>query len=160
VKTVLDRTPQASRSARFMNYFEHTLDDRGRVSLPAKYRDALNDVVVVTRGPRNFLVCYPWPEWERVLASLDNFSVTNRQQLRALQLICGTSSREEIDKQGRVLIPANLRRYAGIKDEVVIEGLNTRFAIWDKAAWQANQIVLDSENDRIVQDLDEHGVIL
>lgn len=150
----------ALKPIRFMGHYEHTLDDRGRISLPAKFREKLDDRVVLTKGKGRFLIAYPWAEWELLLSRLDGLSVANDEDLWALQQICGNASEQEIDRQGRILIPADLRQYAGIKGEVIIKGLNTRFGIWAKEVWLATQAELDEKQAYIMQNLVARGIKL
>jgi MraZ protein len=117
--------------------FEHTIDDKNRLTLPAKFRQALSGGLVITRGMDGCLYCYPRPEWERMvdgrLAGLDPLSKEGRMMHR--YFFAGASETEP-DKQGRVLVPATLTKNAGIDREVVIAGVGDRLEIWDRQAWQ------------------------
>jgi MraZ protein len=117
--------------------FEHTIDDKNRLTLPAKFRQALSGGLVITRGMDGCLYCYPRPEWERMvdgrLAGLDPLSKEGRMMHR--YFFAGASETEP-DKQGRVLVPATLAKNAGIEREVVIAGVGDRLEIWDRQAWQ------------------------
>lgn len=143
-----------------MGHFEQSLDDRGRLNLPAKFREKLDDVVVIVKGKGKYLIGYPLQEWERISQSLDSLSVTADDDFSALELLYSFASEEEIDKQGRILIPASLRQDAGIKDTVVIEGLSTRFLIWDKQNWDIQRRVLESLGPQLIQHLDQRGIKL
>jgi len=117
--------------------FEHTIDDKNRLTLPAKFREALSGGLVITRGMDGCLYCYPQPEWQRMvegrLAGLDPLSKEGRMMHR--YFFAGASETEP-DKQGRVLVPATLAKNAGIEREVVIAGVGDRLEIWDRQAWQ------------------------
>jgi MraZ protein len=160
VSTADEKSQPAQPITRFLGHFELSLDDRGRLNLPARFRELLDDVVVISRGKERCLVGYSALEWERISVSLDALSITNDDNFRSLELLYAFSSDEEIDKQGRILIPANLRQYAEISNEVVVHGLNTRFVIWSKDNWNIEQRVLDKIGPDLVKRLEQHGVRL
>jgi MraZ protein len=117
--------------------FEHTIDDKNRLTLPAKFRQALSGGLVITRGLDPCLVCYPQAEWERSvesrLAELDPFSREGRMMHR--YFFAGASEAEP-DKQGRVMLPAALAKNVGLGREVVVAGVRDHLEIWDRAAWR------------------------
>jgi transcriptional regulator MraZ len=119
--------------------FEHTIDDKNRLTLPAKFRQALSGGLVITRGMDGCLYCYPQAGWERLvegrLAGLDPLSREGRMMHRPF--FAGASEAEP-DKQGRVPVPASLAKEAGLKREVVVAGVGDRLEIWDRAAWRAH----------------------
>ncbi|HBT20120.1 MAG TPA: cell division/cell wall cluster transcriptional repressor MraZ [Peptococcaceae bacterium] len=120
----------------FMGEYEHTLDTKGRVIIPAKFRDELGDRFVVTKGLDNCLFLYPMNEWEQIEQKLRSLPF-NRSDARAFARFFFSGACEcEVDKQGRVLLPANLRRYADLDKEVVIIGVLTRVEIWNKENWE------------------------
>jgi transcriptional regulator MraZ len=117
--------------------FEHTIDDKNRLTLPAKFRQALSGGLVITRGMDGCLYCYPHTEWESMvqgrLAGLDPLSKEGRLMHR--YFFAGASEAEP-DKQGRVMVPATLAKNAGIGREVVIAGVGDHLEIWDRGAWR------------------------
>jgi MraZ protein len=117
--------------------FEHTIDDKNRLTLPAKFREALSGGLVITRGMDGCLSCYPQADWEQLvesrLAELDPLSREGRLMHR--YFFAGASEAEP-DKQGRVLVPATLANQAGIEREVVVAGVGDHLEIWDRAAWR------------------------
>jgi MraZ protein len=119
--------------------FEHTIDDKNRLTLPAKFRQSLSGGLVITRGMDGCLYCYPQAGWERLvegrLATLDPLSREGRMMHR--HFFAGAAEAEP-DKQGRVPLPATLAKEAGIKREVVVAGVGDRLEIWDRAAWRAH----------------------
>jgi MraZ protein len=119
--------------------FEHTIDDKNRLTLPAKFRQALSGGLVITRGMDGCLYCYPQAGWERLvegrLAGLDPLSREGRMMHR--HFFAGASEAEP-DKQGRVPVPATLAKEAGIERDVVVAGVGDRLEIWDRAAWRAH----------------------
>jgi MraZ protein len=160
VNTADENSQPAQSITRFLGHFELSLDDRGRLNLPARFRLLLDDVVVITRGKDKCLIGYSASEWERISTSLDELSITNDENFRALELLYAFSSDEEIDRQGRILLPAHLRQYAEITNEVIVHGLNTRFVIWSQENWSIEKRVLAKIGPGLVRLLEEHGVRL
>ena len=122
---------------------DHTIDDKNRLTLPAKFRQAFAGGVVVTRGLDTCLVAYPREEWARSqsrIAELD----TLRGEARSLQRVVYANAVEgELDKQGRIVIPAALKEFATLDRDVVVAGVNDHLEIWDRAAWRRE--LTDSE---------------
>ena len=115
---------------------DHTIDDKSRLTLPAKFRSAFEGGVVVTRGLDSCLVAYPRDEWTQSLsriADLDSLS----GEARSLQRVVYANAVEgDLDKQGRIVIPSALKQYAGLDRDVVVAGVNDHLEIWDRAAWR------------------------
>ena len=115
---------------------EHTLDDKSRLTLPAKFRQAFAGGVVVTRGLDPCLVAREGDEWARSqsrIAELDTLS----GEARSLQRVVYANAVEgDLDKQGRIVIPAGLKEFAALDRDVVVAGVNDHLEIWDRAAWR------------------------
>jgi transcriptional regulator MraZ len=118
--------------------YEHTLDDKNRLTLPAKFRQAMASGVVLTRGLDSCVEAYPADDWmelvEGELAGLSPFSKESRQLERYLY---SGAVEAQPDKQGRVMVPPTLLEHAGLGREVVVIGMRGRIEIWDRAAWRA-----------------------
>src|ERR1051325_8660789 len=116
---------------------EHTIDDKNRLTLPARFRQAFVDGIVVTRGMDGCLFAYTRTDWERLvegrLASLDFLSQEGRRMQR---FFFSGASETELDKQGRVGIPAALLEHAQLGRDVVVAGVHDHLEIWDRAAWR------------------------
>lgn len=113
------------------------LDDKGRMFLPAKFRDKLAAGLVMTRGQERCLYVYPLAEFEKVAEQWQNGPTTNAG-VRAYQRLLLSGASDEIpDKQGRVTVPAILREYAGLTHECTVIGSGNRVEIWDAQAWEA-----------------------
>lgn len=112
------------------------LDDKGRIILPAKFRDELADGVVITRGQERCLYVFSAKEFQDVHDKVRQAPVTSEEARRYLRVFLSGASDETPDKQGRVLVPALLREYADLTKELVIIGVGSRAEIWDAAAWQ------------------------
>lgn len=142
----------------FMGEHEHNLDERGRIAIPAKFRSKLGEAVVITRGFDRCLLVYPIEVWQAISDKMATVSVANDDGRESLRFLFSRASDVEIDKQGRILIPASLRDYANIRDTVILIGMNTRFEIWDKATWEEVRARLDSNGPAIAQRIDQMGV--
>lgn len=112
------------------------LDDKGRIILPAKFRDELAAGVVVTRGQERCLYVFSKSEFESVHEKIRQAPVTSEEARKYLRLFLSGASDDTPDKQGRVLVPQLLREYAGLTKELVIIGVGSRAEIWDATSWQ------------------------
>ena len=116
--------------------FEHTIDDKNRLTLPAKFREAFAGGVVVTRGLEGCLAAYPREGWERMVASwLDPLSPFSKESRQMHRYYYAGAAEDTPDKQGRVTIPSSLLGHAGVEREVVVAGVGDHLEIWDRAAW-------------------------
>lgn len=113
------------------------LDDKGRLFLPAKFRDELAEGLVITKGQERCLYVFPLDEWGRITEGLRSAPVTGKPIRDFGRVLFASASSEVPDKQGRITIPPALREYAGLTKDCVVIGANTRVEVWDAAAWQA-----------------------
>ncbi len=143
----------------FSGEYEHNIDEKGRVIIPAKLRAELpGDVVFVTRGFDGCVFVLPPDAWEELARHLAALPTTNTQaRYVARMMFSGTDCR--LDKQGRILIPQPLRDHAGIElgNEVVIVGVNSRIELWSKPRWQALTERLEKESETFAEQLGEFG---
>jgi len=134
--------------------FEHTIDDKNRLTLPAKFRQALSGGLVITRGMDGCLYCYPHAAWERMvegrLAGLDPLSKEGRLMHR--YFFAGASETEP-DKQGRVMVPGTLAKSAGIGREVVIAGVGDHLEVWDRTAWRDHLREIEGSAEHVAERL-------
>lgn len=134
--------------------FEHTIDDKSRLTLPAKFREALSGGVVLTYGMDGCLYCYPRADWERVvedrLAELDPFSREGRLMQR---YFFGGASETELDKQGRVVVPAALAKSVGLGREVVVAGVRDRLEVWDRESWHEHLREIEGSAEHVAERL-------
>jgi MraZ protein len=121
----------------FLGEFQHTLDPKGRVILPSTFRDELKDGLVITVGQDRCLTVHPLEDWNRVLESLRALRTTDRRERMFARVMTSSAHHEELDKQGRVTIPARLREYAGLGKDVTVVGADMRLELWDTEAWDA-----------------------
>lgn len=119
-----------------MGEFKHTIDAKGRLAVPSKFRQELGDKFVITRGlDRDCLSGYSPERWQRIVNNLDKISLTNEVGRKLNRIILGNALECEIDKMGRILLPQNLRSRAGLDKNVVFVGLGDRFELWDESNW-------------------------
>ena len=129
--------PRGRRGAAvFLGTHLPRLDDKGRLILPAKFRDQLAAGLVVTRGQERCLFVYPLQEFERIHEQLRQAPSTSKSARDYLRVLLSGASDETPDKQGRVTIPPALREYASLDRDVAVIGAGTRVEIWDLAAWE------------------------
>ncbi|GAB47981.1 division/cell wall cluster transcriptional repressor MraZ [Mobilicoccus pelagius] len=121
----------------FLGTHTPRLDDKGRLILPAKFRDKLAGGLVVTRGQERCLYVFPMDEFVRVADDLRAAPVTSKAVRDYLRVFLSGASDEIPDKQGRVTIPPALRQYAGLDRECTVIGAGSRVEVWDTAAWNA-----------------------
>jgi len=120
----------------FTGEYQHTLDGKGRVIIPSRLRDGLGERFVVTRGLDHCLFVYPSSEWVRLEQKLKQLPFTKRDSRAFSRLFFSGAMEVETDKQGRVLIPLNLREYAGIEKDVMFIGVSNRVEVWSEEAWR------------------------
>jgi MraZ protein len=134
--------------------YDHTIDDKNRLTLPAKYREAFKDGVVVTRGLDGCLFAYRRPDWDRLvesrLAPLDPLSPETR---RLQRFFYAGAAESELDKQGRMMIPAQLIEHAKLGKEVVVAGVNDRLEIWDRLAWRRELAEVEGSAEDVAERL-------
>ncbi len=121
----------------FLGSFSHTLDDKGRLTIPAKYRPELAAGVIVTRGLDRNLVIYPADEWQRLAERIRALPYTDKGARDFRRLVFALATDAVPDKQGRILIPNELRDYAGIDADVVVAGMDSYIEVWSPSAWQS-----------------------
>jgi MraZ protein len=117
--------------------YTHNLDPKGRISVPAKFRAELGASAIVTRGLDACLFLYPKAEWEAMSSKLASLPISSSSARSFSRMMLSGAMEVEIDKQGRALLPAYLREYAGIAGQVVVTGVYNRAEIWDKGTWEA-----------------------
>ncbi len=132
----------------FLGEYEHTIDAKGRMAVPAKFRAQMNAGAVVSKGMGTCLSIYTMQRWEEKSAELATGKTSD--ELRDFERrIYPSASEIELDAQGRMVIPAKLREYADLGNEVTVAGVRDHFEIWDRAAWLRYQDRLDTEGTEI-----------
>ncbi|HZD67701.1 MAG TPA: division/cell wall cluster transcriptional repressor MraZ [Actinomycetes bacterium] len=119
----------------FIGSYDHSLDPKGRVILPRKFRDELGQDMVFTKGIELCLYVFPLGEFEAFANKLRSLPLTERPSRDFVRIFVAGASQESADSQGRVVIPQALREYAGLSKDVVIVGQLSRIEIWDREEW-------------------------
>jgi len=138
--------------------YNHNLDTKGRMAIPAKFRDKLNAGAIITRGIDNCLFVFANSEWEILAKKLIELPLAQANSRAFVRLMLAGATDVELDSQGRILIPDYLRNYAGLKKEVVVAGLYNRVEVWDAAAWAAYKTKTESSSEAIAEQLGELGI--
>ncbi len=143
----------------FLGRFEHTLDDKGRLTIPAKYRNTLATGVVVTRGLDGCLYVLPTSEWDEIAGKLRSLSLLKKDARSFVRLIFAEATDCIPDKQGRVLIPAYLREYASLQDAVIVIGSYNRLELWNPENYVQENARLQKDADALAEQLSELGIL-
>ena len=138
--------------------YRHNLDPKGRIAIPAKFRDKLGDGAIVTRGLDNCLFLFSKGEWETLAGKLIALPLAQANSRAFVRLMLAGATPVDIDAQGRVLIPDYLRQYANLKKEAVVAGLYNRAEIWDAEAWTKYTAKTEAASDEIAEKLGELGI--
>ena len=135
----------------FSGEYEHRIDSQGRVAIPVRFRGAFADGVVLARGYDPCITAYPIAEWNRLSEMLDDLHSTSADARRLYRMTFGGAFPTELDRQGRALIPAGLRQYAGIAESVVTVGAGRYLEIWSSERWSAERQAIDSQAAQIAE---------
>jgi MraZ protein len=142
----------------FLGEFEHSIDQKGRVAIPVKFRNALADGAIVARGLDGCLTIYPKREWQALAERIAQLPITDQSARQFSRFILSGAVDVEADKQGRVVLPAYLRQYANLGANVVIAGLFNRLEIWDAKSWKTQSQESQSNSSDIASRLSELGI--
>lgn len=141
----------------FTGEYSHSIDAKGRVIVPVKFRESLGESFMVTVGFDGCLCMYSNDEWESFVNKLSNLPEARKEGRQILRFFLARATSCEVDKQGRVLIPAKLRDHAALKKDVVFVGVLSKVEIWDRERWDENDI---SDMDEMAERLSELGIDL
>ena len=120
----------------FMGEYHHSIDNKGRLIVPSKFRDELGDMFIITRGLDQCLFGYPVSEWGLIEEKLRGLSLTKKDARAFTRFFFSGATESELDKQGRINIPTPLLQYAKLEKECVILGVSNRIEIWSKQIWE------------------------
>lgn len=141
----------------FMGQYSHSIDDKGRLIMPSKYREQLGKEFVVTKGSEGCLFVYPLDEWKKIEARISQMSLNGKEGRLFMRLFFSSAASLELDKQGRVIIPASLKSHAGLKKDVELIGSVSHIEIWDKDNWDA--YIKDANLDEVSDYVAKEGLI-
>jgi len=140
----------------FMGEYNHTVDAKGRLIVPSKFREQLGDEFVVTKGLDGCLFAYENTEWKALEEKLHALPLTNANARKFTRFMLGGATECEVDKQGRILLPANLREFAHLTKDVALVGVGNRIEIWEKEAWAEANAYDDMEE--IAENMEGLGI--
>lgn len=138
--------------------YNHNIDDKGRVSVPSKFRDDLGTSFIVTKGLDNCLFAYSKEEWTKFEDKLKALPLTNPNARNFIRFFFSGATECEIDKLGRINIPQSLREYASLGREVTIIGVSTRVEIWNREKWNNYTSEENMDLDEITAHMAELGI--
>jgi len=138
--------------------FKHNLDIKGRMAIPAKFRDKLEAGAIITRGIDNCLFVFANNEWDILAKKLVALPLAQANSRAFARLMLAGATDVELDNQGRILIPDYLRKYAGLSKSVIVAGLYNRIEVWDEAAWTTYKVKTESSSEEIAEQLGELGI--
>lgn len=142
----------------FLGEYEHNMDDKGRLAIPARFREALGEGVVITRGFDRCLMGFPRAIWEPLAQQVSGLSLGQGEARNLRRLLFSGAADIMMDRQGRILIPQNLREYAELGEQVIVAGLNTHFEIWTGERWRAVLDTLDENASAFAEQLAALGI--
>ncbi|MCI7738856.1 MAG: division/cell wall cluster transcriptional repressor MraZ [Lachnospiraceae bacterium] len=142
----------------FMGEYNHTIDAKGRLIIPAKFRETLGEEFILTRGLDGCLSIYPMDEWKSFEEKLKALPLTDKNARAFLRFFVAGATSCELDRQGRILVPSTLREFAGLEKEVVLTGSLTRIEIWSKEKWLENSNYDDM--DSIAASMQKMGIVI
>ena len=137
----------------FLGRYAHTIDAKGRLAIPARFREALADGVVLTRGIDRCLALYPMTAWLPLAEKINNLPISDPDARTFRRMVFAEAVNLELDAQGRVLVPPELRRYAELEREAYVVGVNTSIELWSPARWEAVTAVMDHDGAAVAQRL-------
>lgn len=142
----------------FIGEYQATIDEKGRVSVPVKFRSALKSKIVVTRGLDSSLFLYSMDEWKKLASKLASLPISTANTRAFSRLMLAGAMDCDIDKQGRIILPGYLKDFAKISKKVVIAGLYNRIEIWSEELWEAYKKQTEQQSNEIAEQLGSLGV--
>lgn len=142
----------------FMSEYNHTVDAKGRLIIPSKFRDILGEEFVVSKGMDGCLFVYANDDWNAFEQKLTSLPLINKEARQFARFFLAGAAQVELDKQGRILLPANLREFAGLDKDVVLVGVGSRIEIWSKEKW--DNVAGDEDMDAIASAMEALGLTI
>lgn len=142
----------------FLGEHQHTLDTKGRLVLPSKYREGLTDGLVITKGQDRCLFVFPLSRWDDEVNRVNQLPHTDRRARNYSRAFFAGAEQQELDRQGRITVPPRLREYAGLDREVTVLGVSDRIEIWDSTTWDEFRVEADEYFSEIEEALSDRGI--
>lgn len=139
----------------FIGEYQHTIDTKGRIIIPAKFRDQLGDTMIVTRWMDGCLAIYTMDQWQQVFENLKKLPSTKREARMYTHMIMSKAAECEVDSQGRIRIPGHLAQEAALSKNCVLVGVSDHVEIWDKERWNTYYSLASENFEEIAESLTE-----
>jgi MraZ protein len=138
--------------------YKHSVDEKGRLAIPVKFRDVLKAGAIITRGLDKSLFIFSLTEWDTLAKKLIALPLAQGNSRAFARLMLAGAADVKLDQQGRLLVPDYLRDYAGIGKQAVVAGLYNRIEVWNAETWQEYKTKTESASDEIAEKLGELGI--
>jgi len=142
----------------FIGEYQHSIDIKKRLAIPAKFRKGLDEKAVITKGIEKCLVIYPVNEWEDIAAKMGNLPLSQKEARSFGRMLLAGASEIDFDKLGRALIPSYLKEYAGLEKDVTVIGLHNRIEVWDTKTWNDYKNGMEPQMSDMVEKLKDLGI--
>lgn len=139
----------------FIGQFEHTVDQKNRLAIPVKFRRTLANTAVITKGLDGCLFLFSRDKWQKMAQGIGELPLTKSSARLYARLILASAQEVEFDKQGRIILPPYLRKYASINKDAIVAGVYDRVEIWDKAKWGKTVERDESKAAKAVEELSQ-----
>jgi len=142
----------------FIGEYHHTIDEKGRLAVPVRFRAELAQGAVITRGLDSSLFLFPKEEWDKLANKLANLPLGQSNSRAFARLMLAGAMDVELDKQGRLILPEYLRQYAELGKNVVVAGLYNRLEVWGATKWEEYKKITEADAEKIAEQMGELGV--
>ena len=142
----------------FLGEYNHSIDAKGRLIVPAKFREGLGESFIVTKGLDGCLYIYPKEEWKEFESKLSTLPVGKSDTRKMVRFFLSSASETEVDKQGRILIQTKHREYAALDKEVVLAGVGKKIEIWSKDKWEETATFSYEDMDEVAERMSDLGI--
>lgn len=142
----------------FIGEYQHNIDEKGRLQVPIKFRSKLADGAVITRGLDSCLFLYSKEEWQKIAEKVSSLPMSNSKARSFARLLLAGAMEVEFDKTGRIVIPAFLRQYAGLKKVIILAGLWGKIEIWSEDNWKKYQSEAEKSAESNIAELEGLGI--
>lgn len=142
----------------FIGEFSHNLDEKGRVAIPAKFRNKISGGAIITRGLDKCLFVFTKKDWEKLAGKLIELPLSQANSRAFVRLMLSGASDVDLDKQGRILIPDYLRKYAGVTKAVKVIGVYNRVEVWNEKTWETYKNKTEGASDEIAEKMADLGI--
>lgn len=139
----------------FIGEYKHSIDDKGRLIVPVKFRALLGDTFYITKGFDNCLMVYTEEEWNKFIEKLNNNPMKKKDARRIQRFFIASANECTLDKQGRILVSSHLREYSMLEKEVILIGVSNRIEIWAKENWEEYNEEDDIDISELAEDMED-----